>query len=89
MPETIRTRKSKIGFASPMIEWYKGPLREFVLDSINDQDFLQSSVWDGTMIRDFVEDSYLKKDYRNASESWQYIQAMILMRKFREKTLST
>jgi|TARA_Y100000310_G_scaffold291793_1_gene320005 asparagine synthase (glutamine-hydrolysing) len=86
LPEVIRLRKSKIGFASPMNEWYKNALKPFVLDSVNSHEFLESSIWNGPVIRNFVEDSYKKEDYRNAQKSWKYIQAMHLMNLFHQNS---
>ena len=87
LPETIRMRKAKIGFSSPMNAWYEHSLKAFVLDSVNSQEFLGSRIWDGPVIRDYVEDCFKKKDYHNATRSWKYVQAMILMKSFREKAL--
>ena len=87
IPERIRVRKDKIGFASPIIEWYKNALKKFVLDSINSKEFVDSEIWNGPVIKDYVEDCYRKKDYQNATRSWKYIQAMILMKAFREKSI--
>jgi asparagine synthase (glutamine-hydrolysing) len=86
IPESIRLRKSKIGFASPMIEWYKNALKPFVLDSLHSKEFLESEIWNGPLIRDFVNDCYRKEDYRSATISWKYIQTMVLMKSFREKS---
>jgi asparagine synthase (glutamine-hydrolysing) len=88
IPESIRLRKSKIGFASPMIEWYKNALKPFVLDTVNSREFLESEIWKGPVIRDFVENCYRKKDFKSATISWKYIQTMILMKSFRENALS-
>jgi asparagine synthase (glutamine-hydrolysing) len=88
LPESIRLRKSKIGFASPMIEWYKNSLKTFVLDSVNSQEFLESEIWNGHVIRDYVDECYRLEDYRAAVESWKYIQTMILMKSFREMASS-
>jgi asparagine synthase (glutamine-hydrolysing) len=86
IPLSIKLRKSKIGFASPMSAWYKNALKTFVLDSINSQEFIESVIWNGPAIRDYVEDCYQKNDYKNAIKSWKYIQAMILMQAFRKKS---
>jgi asparagine synthase (glutamine-hydrolysing) len=88
LPENIRLRKGKIGFASPMTAWYEHSLKDFVLDSVNSNDFLSSTIWDGQVIRNFAEISYKKKNYQNATRSWKYIQTMILMKSFREKAMS-
>jgi hypothetical protein len=89
LPEVIRLRKSKIGFASPMNEWYKNALKSFVLDSVNSHEFLESSIWNGPEIRDFTESCYKKLRYEKAVRSWKYIQAMHLMESFEKKVIKT
>lgn len=44
LPRNIAYRKSKIGFSSPLLEWMRGPLKEFVLDTIASKDFSESSL---------------------------------------------
>jgi asparagine synthase (glutamine-hydrolysing) len=39
MPESIAYRKQKIGFNSPIVDWFKGPLRTFALDILGSQSF--------------------------------------------------
>ncbi len=34
LPEAVRTRTDKLGFATPEERWFKGPLRDYVLDGI-------------------------------------------------------
>jgi len=87
LPEEIRMRRNKVGFMSPIEDWYKGSLKFFVLDSINSKLFLESDIWNGPLIRNFVEDAYLKKDYQSAAKSWKYIQAYQLMKLFKEKRI--
>ena len=88
LPEEIRRRRNKVGFMSPIEDWYKGSLKYFVLDSINSKLFLESDIWNGPLIRNFVEDAYLKKDYQSDTKSWKYIQAYQLMKLFKEKRIS-
>lgn len=47
LPSEIVHRKSKIGFNSPMVDWIRGPLRDFFFDTISSQaaknsDFMDS-----------------------------------------------
>jgi asparagine synthase (glutamine-hydrolysing) len=56
MPEDLRLRKGKIGFNSPLPEWFNGPLREWVTAQVHDRDFLQSNLWNGPAICRYVED---------------------------------
>jgi asparagine synthase (glutamine-hydrolysing) len=39
MPQEIAYRKTKIGFNSPIVDWMKGPLRPFMLDTIHSKEF--------------------------------------------------
>ena len=85
LPEGIAARTTKIGFVSPLVDWFKGPMKDFVLDSVNSQAFLQSEIWDGPSVRDVVERSCANGDYDTASQSWKFIQAMRLMQLFQSK----
>ena len=88
LPESIRLRKDKIGFSSPMIDLYKNSMKPFILDSLNSQEFLESSIWNGKLIRDYIEKCYINHDYKSMIKSWKYIQVMILMRAFKEQVKS-
>lgn len=41
MSDKIMYRKDKIGFNSPMSEWIRGDLREFILDTIHSKEFYE------------------------------------------------
>jgi asparagine synthase (glutamine-hydrolysing) len=82
LPEPIRIRKGKLGFSSPMPVWYQYGLRNQVLDTINSRQFLESDIWNGSVIRDFTEYCFRKGDYSSAVKSWKYIQALLLMNSF-------
>lgn len=88
VPDSTRLRKGKIGFASPMVEWYRTSLHEFVLDSVNSRDFLASTIWNGPVIRDEVEDDFARGDYARAVRSWPFVQAATLMNSFRDYAAS-
>ena len=46
MPQEIAYRRNKIGFNSPIIDWMRGPLRSFFLDTLNSQGFKQCALVD-------------------------------------------
>jgi asparagine synthase (glutamine-hydrolysing) len=54
LPEPIRLRTDKVGFNSPLPDWFSGPLRGWLLDLVNEPDFLQGDLWDGHGARDVV-----------------------------------
>lgn len=41
MDERILNRKLKIGFNDPLTEWFRGPLKEFLLDTVHSRDFIE------------------------------------------------
>ncbi|MCP4351338.1 MAG: asparagine synthase (glutamine-hydrolyzing) [Desulfobacterales bacterium] len=85
LPELIRTRKSKIGFCYPFDYWWREPMKTFMLDSVNTRDFLQSDIWNGPVIRDFVETSYKGNPSLDVLNICPYIQASRLMTLFKER----
>lgn len=86
LPELIRTRTSKIAFASPLVAWFKDEgMKSFVLDSVNSKTFLDSQIWNGPIIRDFVEKSYADGEFAGARRAWEYLQAMKIMQLFENK----
>ena len=46
MPHDIAYRRTKIGFNSPIVDWMRGPLRGFFMDTLNSQGFKQSNLVD-------------------------------------------
>ena len=84
LPEDIRSRKGKLGFASPMPVWYQHGLRNNVLDILNSQQFLESEIWNGPKIRDHTEKCYQQEHYVEATKSWKFIQAYLLMNSFQK-----
>ena len=81
MPESIRTRKLKIGLGAPTTEWFNGPLKQFIQDMVNSKAFLKSDIWEGGKIRDFTECAFKNNlwDKHNGQRLWSYLNAMILI----------
>jgi len=51
MPQDIAYRRSKIGWAAPMAEWIKGPLKSFFADHLESADFGSCPVVDQQAVR--------------------------------------
>lgn len=51
MPLEVAYRKTKIGFNSPIVDWMKGPLKTFFLDTISSQSFSSSGLVDSKEVR--------------------------------------
>ena len=65
IPESIRTRKWKVGFNAPMPEWFSGELSEFILDEIRSPAFHQTGIWNGKQVVAFTEERI-----KNRSWTW-------------------
>jgi asparagine synthase (glutamine-hydrolysing) len=54
LPEPVRTRNLKVPYKSPLTEWWRGPLKELVLDTVSSRHFLESDIWNGERVREHV-----------------------------------
>jgi len=79
VPDSIRLRKSKIGFANPLKDWFQKPLSTFLLDSVNSQEFIESPVWEGKKIRNDLAKAYNNKEFSKFQRYWEFLQAHRLM----------
>lgn len=81
LTEDIRTRTLKIGIGAPMVEWFKGDLKPYILDTVNSSSFNQSALWNGKSIASEIEAAY-KNDNLNKSfcnKAWSVINANIIV----------
>ena len=51
MPDRVRHRRFKLGFNSPMVEWFNGRLAPLLRTLVNDPRSLESPHWDGPALR--------------------------------------
>ncbi|SFF46134.1 asparagine synthase (glutamine-hydrolyzing) [Thermoflexibacter ruber] len=81
IPEGIRQRTLKIGFSAPLYEWFSGELKEYLLDTVCSQSFLQSPLWNGKLIANFVAQRVKNNtwDRYECTQIWKYLNAHILM----------
>lgn len=80
MPEANRVRTFKVGLAAPTMDWFKGPLQEWVSDMVHSQRFQQNPYLDAKLAQDLVQRSE-QNDWTvpQASEAWKYLNAQLLM----------
>jgi asparagine synthase (glutamine-hydrolysing) len=83
LPELIRTRTRKIPYKSPLLEWWRGSLLEFVLDTVNSGSFLAAETWDGPAVRRLVENSLSAARFEGAHMVLRVVVAHRLMELFR------
>ncbi|GHM99856.1 asparagine synthetase B [Cytophagales bacterium WSM2-2] len=60
LPEKIARRKSKVGFGTPFTHWLTGPWKEYILDTIQSQDFKNSQVINASQVTRTVQQFYKK-----------------------------
>lgn len=83
MPDSIRLRTNKIGFTTPLDEWMRGNLRDWVMDLASSQNFLTSNIWDGKAARAKLEQG-LSGECSTAAV-WPIINAAVLQKTFKSK----
>jgi asparagine synthase (glutamine-hydrolysing) len=85
LPNEIRTRTQKLGFPNLVEAWTSPRAQEFIGDITSSLEFQQSTIWDGKRI---VRDLASGMRYQNAEllhRAWSFVQAMCLMKLFRER----
>lgn len=80
MPDANRTRTFKVGLAAPTMEWFQGPLREFVSDIGRSSSFVQSQYWDRSVVSG-IEEHIAANDWTvpSAAQAWKYINAQLIL----------
>lgn len=84
LPETVRLRRDKIGFATPLSTWMHDDLGRWLFDLVNEPAFLSSSLWKGAEIRDWVgarrhTHAWTWSDF---AAVWVYVNAYLWLRRF-------
>jgi len=85
MPDSIRLRRNKFGFVSPINSWTRGPLNAWVRDVCASQSFLESPVWNGLDVRSFVDRAVVAQ--KSIAPVWPIIQAYVLQQSFKTQAL--
>ena len=85
LPKAILKRRSKIGFSSTMPTWLRGRLGEHCLDVVNSKAFLESAIWDGHLVREFMENKLREGRFQEAAKAWKYVQSFHLTDEFTKR----
>jgi asparagine synthase (glutamine-hydrolysing) len=86
MPDPVRLRTQKIHFSTPIAEWGRGALKEWLLDLSASRSFLETSAWDGPAVRAAVEQAVT--DSGNISTVWPILNAHVLQERFKAAALA-
>ncbi len=85
LPDAIRTRTRKLGFPNLAEAWTSRRAQEFMRDVATSLEFQQSSIWNGKRIVKDLEIAARNQDTEQLHRVWIFVQAMSLIRLFREK----
>lgn len=75
IPKGIVERKSKIGFNTPIVEWMKGPWKEWLYDLMESVDFKQSSMINAKQTRALTEHVICSDDasFPEGEKAWEML----------------
>jgi asparagine synthase (glutamine-hydrolysing) len=78
-PDDITYRKSKIGFNSPFSDWIKGPLKSWINDEINSQQFNHSEIINSELVRSKITAVQQNENatYLDGENAWKAIMPYI------------
>lgn len=90
LPVGIINRKDKIGFAPPIQDWIRGPLREYLLDEIESRSFIEADMIApkrlGSAIRDIIYGNN-KMTLYEAEQTWKKFNIYLWEKAFIQKQL--
>ncbi len=89
LTESIRVRRSKGGFVNPAGAWLANHAEPFIMDWLSSERFINSSIWHGRQIQQDVGNAFRTDNYYVIHRGWLYLQAMHLMRLFRERATTS
>jgi len=85
LPEEIRNRQDKVGFATPQDEWFREPaFRSFIGDIIKSESFRDRQIMDADKAR-LLYEKHLKGDINIAKDIWKWIHLELWFRTFIDK----
>lgn len=82
MPESVRQRKTKIGFVGKVRDVFKAAGHQRILDLVHSRSFLESNIWDGHKVRDIVVDIYNNPSKQALFPVWKCVQAGLMQDMF-------
>jgi asparagine synthase (glutamine-hydrolysing) len=90
VPDEVRLRRFKMGFNSPLIEWFNGRLAPLVRQTVNHPLWLDSRFWDGPGLRDRAlaktdARAWTPGDWAEAIHLWTRMNLVLWQRLFVER----
>lgn len=85
LPESIRTRRKKLGFPNLDEGWNSPRGHQFIRDSVSASDFRSNPFWDGARINAELGTAIQTQDKNTIYKAWKLVQVQSLLQMFREK----
>lgn len=87
MPDQVRLRRFKLGFNSPMVEWFNGRLAPLLRTLVSDPRNLESRFWNGPALRDRVlaktdARAWTMDDWAETIETWTRLNLVLWQKLF-------
>ncbi|MCR4656298.1 MAG: asparagine synthase (glutamine-hydrolyzing) [Lachnospiraceae bacterium] len=75
MPEEIAYRRTKLGFNTPIVEWMKGPLREYFEDMVSSKSFKECTLIDPAETEACIRKVINNDDasFRDGEKAWSLL----------------
>lgn len=71
LPEEIRSRRDKMGFVTPVGEWFKGELKDYMYGIVSSADFEKRGIFDRQGVRAVLQSNLRgEKDFNFTIWSW-------------------
>ncbi|HEY4797825.1 MAG TPA: asparagine synthase (glutamine-hydrolyzing), partial [Bacteroidia bacterium] len=80
MPENIRTRKLKMGFSAPLVNFFTTGMKQYVMDKVSSRRFIESDLWDGRSIQECAVKHFENNSWQwsDCSLIWKFINADLI-----------
>ncbi|HRY82207.1 MAG TPA: asparagine synthase (glutamine-hydrolyzing) [Candidatus Moranbacteria bacterium] len=71
LPDETRLNKLKLGFNAPIVDWFRGPLKEFMIEQMDTQEFVNSKYFDGEKMKNDFE-IFLRNPKPSWDDAWKF-----------------
>lgn len=87
IPENIRTRLDKMGFVTPEDVWFRGVLKDQILEILNSRSFAERGYFNVNEIKRFF-DRYCRREINQSSTIWRWVNLELWFRIFIDRKTS-
>jgi asparagine synthase (glutamine-hydrolysing) len=87
MPVEVAYRKTKVGFNSPMVDWFKGPMKTFFLETVESQEFKNNLIVDPVTTKERIMKTINDPNasFADATAAWKMISPVFWFKGFLHK----